>query len=253
MRFASIALFVALLSWIPAQALGQEDEATARSHFEAARSHFERGAYEEAQREFQAAYELSRHPELLYNLYLVAERLGDLDTAIAHLERYLAEGEIDEEVRAPLEARLQSLEARRQRMGAGSPETSPEASEAEQPAAAQDGDLLPAVIALGVAGAGLVSFAITGGLALAENDALANGCGVNGSCTDEEVSTLAALNLAADVSWVTAAVAAVAGAVLFVTLGLPSESTDDDGAIVSSIAPWITPDGGLGLALEGRF
>lgn len=249
MRIASTALFVALLSWIPAQAFGQEEDATARSHFQAGRSHYDRGAYEEAQREFEAAYELSQRPALLYNLYLVAERLGDLDTAIAHLERYLTEGEPGDE-RAQLEPRLQNMRARRDRERSGSPE----AREDVQPAAApqEEGDIVPAVIAFGVAGATLVSFAVTGGLALAENDALASGCGASGSCSDEEISTLAALNTVADVSWVTAAIAAAAGAVLLVTLGLPSESTDDDGAAVSSIAPWVTPDGG-GVALQVRF
>ncbi|UJR83773.1 tetratricopeptide repeat protein [Sandaracinus amylolyticus] len=229
-----------------AQESGGDD--AARAHFEAGRLHFDRGAYEAAQQEFEAAYELSGRPALLYNLYLTAERLGDFDTAIAHLERFLAEGSPSDEQRAQLEPRLENLRTRRERIRSGAePEPEPEPTPPPAPAR-REGDLVPALVAFGVAGAALVSFAITGGLALAEDDALSNGCGATDRCTDDEVSTLSALVVAADVSWITAAVAASAGVVLLVTLGLPSNETE-----TASIAPFVTPDGSGGVVVQGRF
>jgi tetratricopeptide (TPR) repeat protein len=222
-------------------ALAQESDADreGRTHFEAGRLHFERGAYEEALGEFQAAFELSGRVDLLYNLYLTTERLGDFDAAIGYLERYLAEGSPDAERRASLEPRLANLRERRDARAA-SPDANPPAR-----GASSGGDLVPAAIAFGVAGAGLLSFAIFGGLALAEDDSLAALCGT--SCSDAQLSTLGTLTLAADISWITAAVAAGVGAVLALTLGMPSESSG-----VTALAPWVLPSGG-GVLAAGRL
>ncbi|AKF03754.1 tetratricopeptide repeat protein [Sandaracinus amylolyticus] len=246
--FAAIVIIgIGLVAAAP-RARAQEDDA-ARAHFEAGRLHFDRGAYEAAQQEFEAAYELSGRPALLYNLYLTAERLGDFDTAIAHLERFLAEGSPSDEQRAQLEPRLDNLRTRRDRARAGmEPEPEPDPATPPPAPARREGDLVPALVAFGVAGAALVSFAITGGLALAEDDSLSSGCGATDRCTDDEVSTLSALVVAADVSWITAAVAATAGVVLLVTLGLPSGDSER-----VSLAPFFTPDGSGGVVVMGRL
>lgn len=227
----------------------EDDEA--RTHFEAARLHFERGAYEQAQAEFQAAYDLSHRAELLYNLYLTAERLADFDAAIDYLERYLAEGSPDAERRASLEPRLANLRERRDRhlpqepVEATSDTTA--ASATPPPSTRREGDLVPAAIAFGVAGVGLLSFAIFGGLALAEDGSLADRCGT--SCTGAEVSTLGTLTIVSDISWITAAVAGVAGLVLALTLGMPSSEQPSASA---RVLPWAGRDGG-GLTIVGRF
>ncbi len=245
-RFGALAL-VTLLS-LPGAVRAQETavDAEARTHFAAARLHFERGAYEEAQREFLAAYELSPRAELLYNLYLTAERLADYDGAIGYLEHYLAEGTPDAERRALLGPRLENLRQRRDEHAAPTvTDVPPEA--APPPSERREGDIVPAAVAFGVAGLGLVSFAIFGGLALGEDGSLDSACGT--SCTNEQVSTLGTLALVADVSWITAAVAATAGVVLLVTLGMPSGGS----ASSARVLPWVAPTGGGGLVAAGSF
>lgn len=108
-----VLLLAAVVLSIPGLAGAQDHDEEARTHFQSGRLHFERGAYEEAQAEFMAAYELSQRPDLLFNLFLCAERLGELDAAIDYLERYLAEASPDAETRTQLEPRLANLRERR--------------------------------------------------------------------------------------------------------------------------------------------
>lgn len=63
-----------------------------------AREHFDRGSelyrsarYDEAIREFEAAYAAKPHPSIFYNLGQCYEKLGRHPEAIAHYRRYLAE------------------------------------------------------------------------------------------------------------------------------------------------------------------
>jgi tetratricopeptide (TPR) repeat protein len=65
------------------------EQAAAREHFERALTLYHAGKYHQAVEELQAA--LSSDPsgkDLVYNLALVQEKLGDLDGAIASLERF---------------------------------------------------------------------------------------------------------------------------------------------------------------------
>lgn len=65
--------------------------AVAQRHFDDAVAFYRAGNYDAAKVEFGAAYDLSRLPDLLHNLSLVAERQGRLTDAIALEERCLAE------------------------------------------------------------------------------------------------------------------------------------------------------------------
>jgi tetratricopeptide (TPR) repeat protein len=221
----------------------------ARVHFESGRLHYDRGAYEEADEEFRAAYELSHRAELLYNLYLTAERRGDFDAAVDYLERYLTEGAPDAERRASLEPRLVNLRERRARLtargGAEEVATPAETDTTAPPSTTTSGDVVPAAVSFGIAGAGLVSFAIFGGLALAEDGSLESTCGV--SCSDAQLSSLGTFTLVADISWVTAIAGAALGLVLFFTVGQPSGETP-----AVALAPWLGPDG-TGLVAMGAF
>ncbi|HJL01669.1 MAG TPA: tetratricopeptide repeat protein [Polyangiaceae bacterium LLY-WYZ-15_(1-7)] len=69
----SLALLVVASS---AHAQPSEEDERAEGHFRAATSYFEEEAFEDALREFEAAYRLSGRPELLYNIGLSLERLG---------------------------------------------------------------------------------------------------------------------------------------------------------------------------------
>jgi hypothetical protein len=61
-----------LLSSMPV--LAQTDDDAARRHFESGAEYLARSDYENALREFKAAYELSKRPELLLNIATVYER-----------------------------------------------------------------------------------------------------------------------------------------------------------------------------------
>ncbi len=69
-------------------ALEGRDDETSRIHFEAGRAHFDAGRYEDALEEFMRAYEVSERPELLYNVGLAHERLGNYAEAADALERF---------------------------------------------------------------------------------------------------------------------------------------------------------------------
>jgi hypothetical protein len=66
------------------------DDERARAHFGAGESHFAAQRWDDAEREFSLAYELSHRPEMLINLSRAHERNGKLVAAIADLELLLS-------------------------------------------------------------------------------------------------------------------------------------------------------------------
>lgn len=269
LRWVVVVGMVVFGSGAVATAQGSMD-AIARAHFEAGSLYFERGDYGEAIAEFSRAYEISQRTELLYNLYLAYERDGQLANAIDALSRYLdAIGEIEN--RDTLTARLANL--RRRASGTTAPSTEPtDGSEPRidsdadtttrdpDPSTDPDGDDPPAsdsgrsrtptFVALGVAGAGIASFGIAGGLALAKDRSLASSCGRDAgrTCSADEVAPLRRRTIAADVG----AAIAVAGTATFVVLLLVD---GDDDAPSSRLVPYFGYDGivasaGVGGALR---
>jgi len=253
MRAFALASLAALV--LPgALAAAQEDTERARVHFEAAVEAYDRGAYEQAEADFGRAHELSDHPDLLYNVYLAAERAGHLPAAVEALERYLAEGEMDDERRGAFEQRLARLRDRiaAAEVGGEAGEISPRdaavASEGDELATpvifVKRGRIHPAATALFVAaGALAVSFAVAAGLSEAEDRSLAGDCGRDTdfpNCADGELDALQRRNLVADISWIGALLAAGAGLIVLFTTG------DDDSEVSASV--------GLGsVSLRGRF
>ncbi|MCC7542801.1 MAG: tetratricopeptide repeat protein [Deltaproteobacteria bacterium] len=113
------ALVVLAIGWLggatssPARA--QEEPSAderARARFESGRAHYDAGRVPEALADFEAAFELSRRPALLYNVYLCRLDLGDVEQAVDALRRYLAEASVEQTERTSLEARLVELERR---------------------------------------------------------------------------------------------------------------------------------------------
>jgi hypothetical protein len=93
-------------------------------------------------------------------------------------------------------------------------------------------------VVLGAAAAGFVSMGIFGGMALAEDSRLRDGCGATTSCSASDVADADTFALASDISLGVAGAAAIAGAVLLV-VGLTSGGGDERAAVV----PWIAPSG----------
>lgn len=73
----------------PIPHLTPDELAVARQHFEAGTQAFEDNRYEVALNEFTTSFEISKEPDLLYNLHRVAIRLGQKDMAVNYLRQYL--------------------------------------------------------------------------------------------------------------------------------------------------------------------
>jgi tetratricopeptide (TPR) repeat protein len=227
------------------QAPEELNEGEAQAHFAAARNHFERGHYEEALVEFEAAYELSGRPALLYNLYLTHERLGRLEEAADHLERYLAHaGERRELLEARLESIRERLEEQRRRAAEAAASEAEGGDEAVAPPPALDGGGAPvtAIASFAVGGAGLIAFGLFATLSTIEDGDLAETCGADAGsyCTDDDVSSLGTYNLLADIGLGVAAVGAALGLIFLLT------ADGDNDAEQVTVAPWLGP--GLGGA-----
>ncbi|MBW2463205.1 MAG: tetratricopeptide repeat protein [Deltaproteobacteria bacterium] len=254
MRWIEAGLIAAILS-LPLVAAAQdeaaptEEDETARIHFQSARAHFDSGRYEDALGEFERAYELSGHTDLLYNIGMSHERLGHYAEAADALEGFnQAQDEPDPEMTervANLRHRAAERDAATAAAAAQAAEPGPEPV-VEEPASG-GGIPMGAIVSYGVAGAGLVTFAIFGALALAEDASLAGSCGADAgmSCSDDEVGTVQTFALVADIGLGVAVVGAIVGTVLLLVGG------NDDEATVA-IAPAIGPTT-VGLAAAGSF
>jgi iron complex outermembrane receptor protein len=107
----AILLFLALFVGMgPVQA----DEAAKRKakvHFKQGTALFEKGEFKAAALEFAAAYELSPHPQVLYNLASSYYEGKEPDKAIVTYRRYLAETDVDPAELVTLRQRISQLEA----------------------------------------------------------------------------------------------------------------------------------------------
>jgi tetratricopeptide (TPR) repeat protein len=104
----AIVLVVVLLAFA-ATALAQSKHELARAHYKAGAAYYQRGKYVDAIREFEQSYELSRKPEILYNLAQCHDKLGQREKVVGYLKRYLKEKPKAED-REGVEAWLVNLE-----------------------------------------------------------------------------------------------------------------------------------------------
>jgi hypothetical protein len=108
-------LALAVLLAAPATARAQDDlEREARQRFERGVELTDSGQFNGAMVEFSRAYELTRNPQLLYNVAVTHEALGHFVEALATLDRYLAEAPpaVIQRRRADIDAALGRLRAR---------------------------------------------------------------------------------------------------------------------------------------------
>src|SRR3954463_1171468 len=110
-RAIAIAVVVAFTAaeW-PARAGEQTVEtpeaAKAKAHYEKAQQLYATGTYDEAIAEYEEAYRLKPHPNVLYNIAQAYERLLDYAQSVVWFERYLAEAPKDAVERPVVENRL---------------------------------------------------------------------------------------------------------------------------------------------------
>jgi tetratricopeptide (TPR) repeat protein len=76
----------------------------------AGRAYYDDARYDDAAREFEEAYRLTGHPDVLYNLGLTYERMDRTRDAVTHYRRYLDEAP-DAPERAQIIDRIRRLEA----------------------------------------------------------------------------------------------------------------------------------------------
>ncbi|HEY1586236.1 MAG TPA: PEGA domain-containing protein [Polyangia bacterium] len=102
--------FVAASVRVRAAENGETPEAaSAKAHYEKAQQLYATGTYDEAIAEYQEAYRLKPHPNVLYNIAQAYERLLDYAQSVVWFERYLAEAPKDAVERPIVENRLRIL------------------------------------------------------------------------------------------------------------------------------------------------
>jgi hypothetical protein len=110
-RAIAIAVVVAFAAAdMPARGAEETAEAaSAKGHYEKAQQLYATGNYDEAIAEYQEAYRLKPHPNVLYNIAQAYERLLDYAQSVVWFERYLAEAPKDAVERPVVENRLRIL------------------------------------------------------------------------------------------------------------------------------------------------
>lgn len=248
------------------------DDEGAKAHFQAGANYYQTGSYADALREFQAAYTLSPRPELFINVSLCYQQLGDFDSAIAYLNKYL-EAKPTATNRVEIEMRVAELKKRKEQQAAvtlpapdaqsrtvqdhsqqGANDTTTQTAHviaAPAESDADDGGGIPtaSLVSFIAGGVGVVVFATFGLMAMGEDSSLADGCGKDKSCTDDDVSTLKTDALLADIGLGVAVVGAGLG-VLFWVLDDSGEKAPESNGV--AVTPVLSPST-AGLALSGRF
>ncbi|MEM7448609.1 MAG: tetratricopeptide repeat protein [Myxococcota bacterium] len=190
---------------------------------------------------------MSGRSELLFNLHLCHQQLGQFQQAITYLRRYLAETpEIRN--RSNVESRLKRLEERHGDLL--SDEVRPTDSVLETNTTTLSSRTVVSIAMFSAAGASLLSAAILGPWALSEESQLASSdCGALGVCPSGRADRANRLALATDVALGAAAIFAGLG-LTFVLLDRDSESSSSEARL--SMQPLTVKRGG-GAALQGRF
>src|SRR6185312_12206374 len=95
---AALAILLAIVGPLSGDARA-DDADDARAHYQAGQHFYDQGQYDEAIREFEAAYRLKPHPNVLYNIAQAHERLLEYAESVKWFERYLKEAPPDAEFR----------------------------------------------------------------------------------------------------------------------------------------------------------
>ncbi len=248
---STVALAATILCAAVAQAQKPDPSEIERgkAHYQAGASYFAEARYEDALREFNEAYRLSKRPPLLFNISLCQERVGRLDDAVASLERYLKEDPAISD-RSVVEARLHNLREQKVRADAAKEPAPPPAPAPPPVEPARPRRRLFTWIAgaLGVAAfAGVLAAQL---VAKNDRDQLQSMCDAQGNCGFASAQSLIDGGRAAvyaSYALIAVGTAALAtGVVLFFVEGrAPAQAH-------ASLAPWLAPGGG-GLALDARF
>lgn len=241
----------------------------AHTHFESGAAYLEQADYESALREFSAAYDLSKRPEILINMATVYERMGQLDQAVASLQHFLDQAPNDPHADT-IKIRVENLKKRAAEKsseapvapiaGAGTPGPAPTATTAEPPppvapapaappvatapAAATEatpppvsrhGSRVPSYVLFAAGGAFAVGSVITGVLAANQHSHDKSTCSPD--CSDSQLSSGRALAATSTVLTAAAIVAGAVGTVLFFGNGHEDQATSAKPRVGVGAAP----------------
>jgi hypothetical protein len=235
-------LFLLLAGVVSAQTDADE---LARRHFDSGVAYLAESDLENALKAFEKAYGLSKRPTILLNIASVHERRGDTQAAITALRGYL-DAEPAGEHAETTKLRLQNLEKRAAESPPAPPPTPPAAEPAPAapaapaaapppppaappaPESAPAPNRIPAYVAFGVGGAGVVAAVITGLIANGEYQSNKDACSPN--CSDDEVSTGRTMALVSTIATGVAVVGAGVGLTLILMEPGATATTGSSGA-----------------------
>ena len=155
-------LFLTLLLAAPARAADLALDA-AQSHTTTGNAFFTQQKFAEARIEFEAAFGLSKEPDLLFNIALSWEREGSVREAIAAYERYLSARPADGDTKA-------KVERMRQAIGLPTAQSPP-----EKPKSRLSGRSVAGITVLSLGLASLVVCVVTGSLTEVDRRSLGSG------------------------------------------------------------------------------
>ncbi len=106
---AGVAALVAALACAPGVARADDSEVEVSRHYESGQRLYENGSYDEAIAEYDKAYALKPHPNVLYNIAQSYERLLDYAQSVEYFERFLREAPPSAPERVVVQNRLRAL------------------------------------------------------------------------------------------------------------------------------------------------
>lgn len=113
-----VASFVVASTWTASSLAAppsEADVARARALFVEGQAAYADGRFDVAAEKMRKAFELTKSPELAFNVARTYERMGDYDAAIRFFRIYLKRGKLDETERAAIKARIESIKSAKAR------------------------------------------------------------------------------------------------------------------------------------------
>jgi hypothetical protein len=216
MRWVHLTTVALLLASTNARA---EDLEKARAYFQAGVEAYDEGRYEVALREFQHSHALSHNPELYFNMAACEEHENHFQAASLLLRQYLIEKPGADD-RPKVEARIKVLEEREESIHRPTEPIIVHEKPVQQPvtpAPATKANYTGGYVGLGLTGAFAIGWIGAGAWAVTDHGSLASGCGKTpAGCTQSQIDSLHAGEIAADVFMGLTIAAAITTVVLFI-------------------------------------